>query len=80
MNIVSRRFLHNHGNIAAEGIPKLGLCLALNDLRRWIEWSSCPAADNNDAQFGFKIALDRLHYKVGVFSTILAAYVKIFGG
>ena len=34
MNIASRRFLHNHGNIVTEGCPKPVLCptLILNDL------------------------------------------------
>ena len=29
INIVLRRFLHNHGNIGTEGSPKLGLCPTL---------------------------------------------------
>ena len=35
MNIVLRRFLHNHGNIATEGSPKPGLCPTLisNDFK-----------------------------------------------
>ena len=34
-NIASRRFLHNHGNIATEGSPKPGLCPTLisNDFK-----------------------------------------------
>ena len=35
MNIASRRFLYNYGNIATEGSPKPGLCptLILNDFK-----------------------------------------------
>ena len=35
MNIASRRFLHNHGNIATERSPKPGLCPTLisNDFK-----------------------------------------------
>ena len=52
--------------------------LALTGLQCWIEYSSCPATDNNDVQL--KIALDWLNYNVRIFSTIFAAYVKIFDG
>ena len=30
VNIVLRRFLHNHGNIASEESPKSGLCVILS--------------------------------------------------
>ena len=38
MNIALRRFLHNHGNIATEGRPKLGLCPTLisNDFKGFL--------------------------------------------
>ena len=41
MNIASRRFLHNHGNIATEGSPKPGLCRALisnEDKKEKLNW------------------------------------------
>ena len=45
MNIVLRRFLHNHGNIATEGSPNPGLCptLILNDFKGSL-WCTVPEA------------------------------------
>ena len=42
MNIALRRFLHNHGNIATAGSPKLGLCPTLisNDFKGFAEYIS----------------------------------------